>query len=96
MKRYRQTDIFRRLVRRTAARCPMARLFGRIQEPIDRFVYRISRGRVTASSWLGGLEVSERERGYRLAEEMFPAFTHYRRWAGNRRIPVLSLEARGT
>ena len=166
MKRYSQTGRFHRLVRRAAATRPMARLFAVIQEPIDRFVYRISRGRVTASSWLGGLEVSmltttgartgrprtlpvlalpegermvliasnfgrsrnpswyhnlranpratlvfggtrrdvvardlsgaERECGYRLAEQMFPAFTHYRRWAANRRIPVLSLETKGT
>ena len=166
MERYSQTGLFYRLVRRTAATRPMARLFGVIQEPIDRVIYRISRGRLTASSWLGGLEVSmltttgartgrsrtlpvlalpegesmllvasnfgrssnpawyhnlranpratvvfggtrrdvvarelcgaERERGYRLAEEMFPAFTHYRRWAPNRQIPVLCLETKGT
>jgi len=158
MESYSRTGLFHRLVRRTAATRPMARLFGVIQEPLDRFVYRVSRGRVTASSWLGGLEVSmltttgartgrprtlpvlalptgermvlvasnfgrrrnpdpsativfggtrrevvarelsgpERERGYRLAEEMFPAFTHYRRWAAGRRIPVLCLETKGT
>jgi deazaflavin-dependent oxidoreductase (nitroreductase family) len=162
MRRYNQTDLFRRLVRRTAATRPMALVFGLVQEPIDRFVYRVSGGRGTASSWLGGLEVSmltttgartgmprtlpvlalptgeamilvasnfgrernpswyhnlranprativfegtrrevvarelsgsEREQGYRLAEEMFPAFTRYRRWSTNRRIPVMSLE----
>jgi deazaflavin-dependent oxidoreductase (nitroreductase family) len=166
MESYSRTGRFHRLVRRTAATRPMARLFGVIQEPIDNFVYRVSRGRLTASSWLGGLEVSmltttgartgrprtlpvlalptgermvlvasnfgrrrnpswyhnlranpratimfggirrevvarelsgpERERGYRLAEEMFPAFTHYRRWAAVRRIPVLCLETKGT
>jgi deazaflavin-dependent oxidoreductase (nitroreductase family) len=36
---------------------------------------------------------AERERGYRRGEEIFPGFTHYRRWAPNRQIPVLKLEA---
>jgi deazaflavin-dependent oxidoreductase (nitroreductase family) len=166
MRSYRQTRSFYRLVRRTASTRPMALVFGVIQEPIDRFVFRISRGRGTASSWLAGVQITwltttgartgrprslpvlglpadegmiliasnfgrsrnpawyhnlranpratvvfrgirsevvarelsgaERERGYRLGEEMFPAFTHYRRWAGCRRIPVLSLEPRAT
>ena len=164
MKSYRHTGLLHRLVRRTAATRPMALLYGLIQEPLDRFVHRISRGRGTASSWLAGVEItwltttgartgrprtlpvlalpagegmvliasnfgrsrnpswyhnlradpratvvfegtrsevvarelsgSERERGYRLGEEMFPGFSHYRRWAANRRIPVLSLEPR--
>jgi deazaflavin-dependent oxidoreductase (nitroreductase family) len=38
------------------------------------------------------LSGSDRERGYRHGEAMFPAFTHYRRWAKNRQIPVLRLE----
>jgi deazaflavin-dependent oxidoreductase (nitroreductase family) len=38
------------------------------------------------------LSGADRERGYRHGEEMFPAFTHYRRWAKNRQIPVLRLE----
>jgi deazaflavin-dependent oxidoreductase (nitroreductase family) len=38
------------------------------------------------------LQGAERERGYRRAEDIFPGFTHYRRWAPKRRIPVLRLE----
>jgi F420H(2)-dependent quinone reductase len=38
------------------------------------------------------LSGAERERGYRRGEEIFPGFTHYRRWAPNRQIPVLKLE----
>jgi deazaflavin-dependent oxidoreductase (nitroreductase family) len=34
---------------------------------------------------------SERDRGYRLGEDIFPGFTHYARWTA-RRIPVLRLE----
>jgi deazaflavin-dependent oxidoreductase (nitroreductase family) len=37
------------------------------------------------------LDGAERERGYRRGEEVFPGFTHYRRWAAPRRIAVLSL-----
>jgi deazaflavin-dependent oxidoreductase (nitroreductase family) len=165
MKNYSQTGVFYRLVRRTAATRAMARLYGVIQEPIDRWVYRLSRGRTTASSYLAGVEITmltttgartgrprtlpvlalpagermvviasnfgrshnpswyhnlrsdpcativyegtrrqvvarelsgpEREQAYRMGELMFPGFVHYRRWAGNRRIPVLSLETRG-
>jgi deazaflavin-dependent oxidoreductase (nitroreductase family) len=38
---------------------------------------------------LGG---SERERGYRMGEAMYPGFVHYRRWT-DREIPVLRLQA---
>ena len=38
------------------------------------------------------LSGAERERGYRRAEEIHPAFNQYGRWAGNRRIPVVLLE----
>jgi deazaflavin-dependent oxidoreductase (nitroreductase family) len=140
----------------------MAKLYGVIQEPLDRLIYRLTSGRATASSWLGGVEITmltttgarsgklrtlpvlclpdgdaliliasnfgrsrnpawyhnlrahpqatveldgvrrevtarelegqERERGYRLGEEFYPGFTHYRRWAASRQIPVLMLE----
>ena len=45
--------------------------------------------RAVAARELSG---DERERGYRRGEEIFPGFTHYRRWASNRQIPVLRLE----
>jgi deazaflavin-dependent oxidoreductase (nitroreductase family) len=140
----------------------MAKLYGLIQQPLDRLVYRLSGERVTLSSWLAGVEISmltttgaktgaartlpvlglpdgdamiliasnfgrprnpswyhnlrahpcativfegtsrelvarelsgvDREQGYRRAEAIYPGFTHYRRWAGGRRIPVLRLE----
>ncbi len=34
------------------------------------------------------LKGAEREVGYRRGEAIFPGFTHYRRWAANREIPV--------
>jgi deazaflavin-dependent oxidoreductase (nitroreductase family) len=58
MRSYRQSDAFRRLVRKTAATRPMAKLYGVIQQPLDRLVYRLSRGRTTMSSWLGGVEIT--------------------------------------
>jgi deazaflavin-dependent oxidoreductase (nitroreductase family) len=142
----------------------MAKLYGVIQEPLDRLVYRLTGGATTASSWLAGVEIAmltttgartgrsrtlpvlgladgedtiliasnfgrrrnpgwyhnlranpharivvggvsrevvaqelqgaERERGYRRGEDVFPGFTHYRRWAAHRQIPVLRLRAR--
>ena len=36
----------------------MARVFGVVQQPLDRFVYRLTRGRTTASSWLAGVEIT--------------------------------------
>jgi deazaflavin-dependent oxidoreductase (nitroreductase family) len=140
----------------------MAWLYGVIQQPLDRLVYRLTGGATTASSWLAGVDITmlvttgartrrqrtvpvlglpdgddtiviasnfgrprnpswyhnlranpsatividgvprdvvahelrgaERERGYQRGEEVFPGFTHYRRWAPNRQIPVLKLE----
>jgi deazaflavin-dependent oxidoreductase (nitroreductase family) len=162
METYRRSGHFRRLVRRTAATRPMAKLYGVIQQPLDRLVYRLTGGRTTASSWLAGVQITmltttgaktgkprtlpvlclpdgedmiliasnfgrphnpawyhnlranpratirfdgsrrevmsrelsgaERERDYRRGEDIYPGFTHYRRWAANRQIPVLRLE----
>jgi deazaflavin-dependent oxidoreductase (nitroreductase family) len=142
----------------------MAKLYGVIQQPLDRLVARLTGGATTASSLLAGVEIAmltttgartgrprtlpvlhltdgtdliliasnfgrprnpawchnlrahprativadgiardvvarelsgaERERGYRRGEEIYPGFTHYRRWASPRRIPVFSLEPR--
>jgi deazaflavin-dependent oxidoreductase (nitroreductase family) len=38
---------------------------------------------------------ADRERCYARAEEIFPPFTRYPRWAGKREIPVLRLRASG-
>jgi deazaflavin-dependent oxidoreductase (nitroreductase family) len=162
MDTYRHSGLFRRLVRRTAATRLMAKIYGVIQQPLDRLVYRLTRGRTTTSSWLAGVQITmltttgaksgqprtlpvlclpdgeemiliasnfgrphnpawyhnlranprativfegtsrevttrelsgaERERDYRRGEEIYPGFTHYRRWAANRQIPVLRLE----
>jgi deazaflavin-dependent oxidoreductase (nitroreductase family) len=140
----------------------MAKLYGVIQEPLDRLLYRLSGGRTTVSSWMGNVKITmltatgtrsgeprttpvlglpdgdgmiliasnfgrprnpswyynvrahprvevvfegdrrelvarelegkERGRAYRRAEEIYPGFVHYKRWAGERRIPVLRLE----
>jgi deazaflavin-dependent oxidoreductase (nitroreductase family) len=162
MESYRRARRFHRVVRRTAATRPMAKLYGVIQQPLDRLVYRLTSGMTTASSWLAGVEItmltttgaktgrrrtlpvlglpdgedtiviasnfgrarnpswyhnlranprativvagvsrevvvrelsgSDREHGYRRGEAIFPGFTHYRRWAKDRQIPVLRLE----
>ena len=39
------------------------------------------------------LSGADRDRCYAHAEDIFPPFTHYPRWAGERRIPVLRLSA---
>jgi deazaflavin-dependent oxidoreductase (nitroreductase family) len=166
MESYRRSRPFYRVVRRTAATRPLAKLYGVIQQPVDRLVYRLTRGRTTASSWLGGVKITmltttgarsgkprtlpvlglpdgddmiviasnygrprnpswyhnlvanpratvvfdgisrevtayelsgaERERSYRRGEEIYPGFSHYPRWTGNRRIPVLRLKPLGT
>jgi deazaflavin-dependent oxidoreductase (nitroreductase family) len=162
MNTYRHARAFHRLVRRTAATRLMAKVYGVIQQPLDRLVYRLTAGTTTASSWLAGVEItmltttgartgmprtlpvlafadgddtiviasnfgrprnpswyhnlhaqphativvdgvrrevvaraldgSDRERGYGRGEEIFPGFTHYRRWARHRQIPVLRLD----
>jgi deazaflavin-dependent oxidoreductase (nitroreductase family) len=164
MRTYRQSHPLQRLVRRSAATRPLARLYSRIQPPLDRLVYRVTGGRATLSSALSGIPVSmltttgartgmprtlpvlalpdgddviliasnfgrprhpswyhnlradphatvvtggvsrelvareisgaERERCYARAEELFPPFTRYPGWAGEREIPVLRLHPR--
>jgi deazaflavin-dependent oxidoreductase (nitroreductase family) len=166
MKTYRQSHPLPRLVRRSAATHSLARLYGRIQQPLDRIVYRLTGGRAMLSSSLSGIEVSmlttigaktgaprtlpvlalpdghdmiliasnfgrsrhpswyhnlranprativtggvsrefvarelsgaDRARCYARAEEIFPPFTQYPRWAREREIPVLRLQAAGT
>jgi deazaflavin-dependent oxidoreductase (nitroreductase family) len=58
VKRFEEAGPFHRFVRRGAATRPMSRLFGSIQNPLDRFVYRLTRGRATATSWLSGAKVT--------------------------------------
>jgi deazaflavin-dependent oxidoreductase (nitroreductase family) len=158
---YRHASRFQRLVRRSAATRPLARVYGRIQPPLDRIAYRSTGGRHTVSSWLSGIPVSvltttgaktgmprsvpvlalpdgpdviliasnfgrprhpawyhnlradphativtagvgrqlvahelggaDRAHWYARAEAIFPPFTRYPRWAGEREIPVLRL-----
>jgi deazaflavin-dependent oxidoreductase (nitroreductase family) len=58
MKRYEQVRAFPRLIRRTGGTRPMAWLYGHIQEPLDRFVYRCTSGRATLTTWLGDVEMA--------------------------------------
>ena len=58
MKSYRESRPFHRLVRWTATPRLMARIYGVIQEPIDRLVYRLTRGATTASGWLAGVDIT--------------------------------------
>lgn len=36
----------------------MAKIYGLIQQPIDRLVFRFTKGRTTASSWLAGVKIT--------------------------------------
>jgi deazaflavin-dependent oxidoreductase (nitroreductase family) len=54
---YREASLLQRIVRRTAGTRPLAWLYIRIQQRIDRYVYELTGGRTTASSWLSGLPV---------------------------------------
>ena len=58
MKTYRQSSRFRRVVRRSAGTRPMAKLYGLIQQPLDRIAFRLTGRRATVSSWLSGIEIS--------------------------------------
>jgi deazaflavin-dependent oxidoreductase (nitroreductase family) len=56
-REYTATGPLRRLVRRSAPTRPMTWLYVRIQQRTDEALYRLSRGRTTASSLLTGLPV---------------------------------------
>ena len=58
MESYRQSRPFHRLMRRMAATRLIARIYAVIQTPLDRLVYRLTDGATTASSWLGGVEIT--------------------------------------
>ena len=58
MRLYDQAGAVPRVVRRTAGARPMAWLYGHIQEPLDRFVYRRTSGKATLTSWLGDVELT--------------------------------------
>jgi deazaflavin-dependent oxidoreductase (nitroreductase family) len=36
----------------------MAKIYGVIQQPLDRLIYRLTGGRATASSWLAGVKIT--------------------------------------
>jgi hypothetical protein len=55
MYEHRQANPFRRVVRVTAAWKPLSLFYARTLHHIDRLVYRLTRGRVTFASWVGGL-----------------------------------------
>jgi len=55
---YQRSRPFHRAVRRTAATRPMAKVYGVIQQPLDRLAFRLTRGRTTASSWLADVEIT--------------------------------------
>jgi deazaflavin-dependent oxidoreductase (nitroreductase family) len=54
---YDRANRFHKLVRRLAASGPGSRLFARIAPPLDRPIYRLTRGRHTLGSLLSGLPV---------------------------------------
>lgn len=57
MTAYRESHPMHRVMRRTAATRPMAKVFGIIQQPLDEFVLELSHGKTTASSWLAGVDI---------------------------------------
>jgi deazaflavin-dependent oxidoreductase (nitroreductase family) len=58
MKLNNQIGAFPRFIRRTGGTRPMAWLYGHIQEPLDRLVYRLTDGRATLTTWLGDVEMT--------------------------------------
>lgn len=56
-REYKDVGVFQRLARHTAATRPMTWLYVRIQRRLDQFVYRLTDGRTTPTSWLSGLPV---------------------------------------
>jgi len=58
IRSYREVGLARRIVRRTAATRAMAKLYGVIQQPLDRLLYRLTGGRTTVSSWMGGVKIT--------------------------------------
>jgi deazaflavin-dependent oxidoreductase (nitroreductase family) len=58
MESYSRARLFHRLMRRTVGIRPIAWLYIRIQAPLDRYVYRLTRGRTTVSSLSGAVEVA--------------------------------------
>ncbi len=57
MYRYDQTNRIRRLMRRSGEWLPLSRLYARILHPLDRAVYRVTRGRGTFTSWVTGMPI---------------------------------------
>lgn len=57
MYEHRQANPFRRVVRVTAAWGPLSWLYARTLHHIDRLVYRLTGGRATFASWVGGLPI---------------------------------------
>jgi len=58
MESYQQTRPIYRFVRWTATPRFMAKIYGVVQEPLDQWVYRLSDGAYTATSWLAGVEIT--------------------------------------
>ena len=52
-----QRNAFQRVVVRAAGTAPGARVFARAAPPLDRVVYRATRGRATLASWASGIPV---------------------------------------
>jgi deazaflavin-dependent oxidoreductase (nitroreductase family) len=57
MYAHRQANRFRRIVRVTASWRPMSWFYARTLHHIDQAVYRLTRGRATFASWVGGLPI---------------------------------------
>lgn len=53
-----EANPLRRAIRRSAAWNPLSWFYARTLHPIDRTVFRLTRGRATFSSWLGDLPVA--------------------------------------
>jgi deazaflavin-dependent oxidoreductase (nitroreductase family) len=54
---HRDANLFRRIVRVTAAWRPLSLFYARTLHHIDRLVYRLTSGRATFASWTAGLPI---------------------------------------
>jgi deazaflavin-dependent oxidoreductase (nitroreductase family) len=52
-----ERNAFQRLVVRAAGTAPGARVFARVAPPLDRIVFKATRGRATLASWMAGIPV---------------------------------------
>jgi deazaflavin-dependent oxidoreductase (nitroreductase family) len=58
MYRHDEANVLKRAIRRSAGWKPLSLFYARTLQTIDRWFYRLTRGRATFTSWLAGLPVA--------------------------------------